>query len=176
MITAAGVQPRAVGRESWPVTTDVMAYAMEELTVRKSTGLISMLVLGAALSVPATAAQAAPAAPASVSAAASCHGLIASANSLNNKAISASGARSYKKAAKYNHATEGKIVNALAACRHARHRAEIRHALDAARNDVQGAEHHNKRAYIEHDRRAGQAALHDEYDVKSDLRKALRYS
>ncbi|MFI5521606.1 hypothetical protein [Streptomyces platensis] len=155
------------------MTTDVMAHAMEELTVRKSTGLISMLVLGAALTVPATAAQAAPA---SVSAAASCHGLIASANSLNNKAISASGARSYKKAAKYNHATEGKIANALAACRHARHREEIRHALDGARNGVEGAEHHNKRAYIEHDRRAGQVALNDEYDVQRYLRKALQYS
>ncbi|WP_327154808.1 hypothetical protein OHU45_11810 [Streptomyces tubercidicus] len=146
--------------------------------MRKSTGMISTLVLGAALSVPVTAAQAAPAAPAaaSVSAAASCHGLIAKAYSLNNKAISASGARSYQKAAGYNHLTRGKIVNAEYACRHAHHADRIRGALDGARNGTEGAEHHNKRAYIEHDRRAGRAALNDEYDVKNDLRKALHYS
>ncbi|MGW8973365.1 hypothetical protein [Streptomyces platensis] len=147
--------------------------------MRKSTGMISTLVLGAALSLPVTAAQAAPAAPAAASvsaAAASCHGLITQAYSLNNKAISASRAGSYKTAAKRNHATEGKIVNALGACRHARHRSEIRRALDAARNDIQGAEHHNKKAYIEHDRRAGRAALNDEYDAQRRLRDAAHYS
>ncbi|GFE14396.1 hypothetical protein Sgleb_24430 [Streptomyces glebosus] len=147
--------------------------------MRTSTGLISTLLLGAALSLPVTAAQAAPAAPAaaSVSAAvASCHGLITKAYSLNSRAISASRAGSFKKAAKRNHATEGKIVNALAACRHARHRAEIRHTLDAARNDIQGAEDQNKRAYIEHDRRYGRAALNDEYDAQRRLRDAAHYS
>ncbi|MGW2416106.1 hypothetical protein ACWCV5_28600 [Streptomyces tubercidicus] len=146
--------------------------------MRKSTGMISTLVLGAALSVPVAAAQAAPAAPAapSVSAAASCHGLIAKSYSLNNKAISASGARSYKKAAGYNHSTRGKIVDAKYACRHAHHADRIRAALDGAHNGTEGAEHHNKQAYIEHDRRAGRAALNDEYDVKNDLRKALHYS
>ncbi|MCF3143725.1 hypothetical protein [Streptomyces platensis] len=143
--------------------------------MRTSTGLISTLVLGTALSLPVTAAQAAPAAPASA-AVSSCHGLITKAYSLNGKAISASRAGSFKKAAKRNHATEGKIVNALAACRHARHRAEIRHALDAARNDIQGAEHHNKKAYVEHDRRYGRAALNDEYDAQRRLRDAAHYS
>ncbi|MGW3010240.1 hypothetical protein ACWC9R_15600 [Streptomyces sp. NPDC001219] len=142
--------------------------------MRTSTGLISTLVLGAALSLPVTAAHAAPAAPAApASAAASCHGLIAKAYSLNDKAISADRGRSYKKAAKYNHAVQGEIVNAKGACRHARHRDEIRGALDGAAGGTEAAEHHNKKAYIEHDRRAGQAALNAEYDVKSDLRKAL---
>lgn len=144
--------------------------------MRTSTGLISTLVLGAALSLPVIAAHAAPAEASVSAAAASCHGLITDAYSLNNKAISASRAGSYKKAAKRNHATEGKIVNALGACRHARHRAEIRRALDAARNDIQGAEHHNKKAYIEHDRRAGRAALNDEYDAQRRLRDAAHYS
>ncbi|AZS74112.1 hypothetical protein DDE74_26995 [Streptomyces lydicus] len=140
--------------------------------------MISTLVLGAALGVPVTAAHAAPAAPhaAAVSAAASCHGLIVKANSLNEKAISADRGRSYKKAAKYNHSAQGKIVNAKGACRHARHAERIRRALDGAANGTEAAEYHNKKAYIEHDRRAGQAALNDEYDVKSDLRKALHYS
>ncbi|MFC9880054.1 hypothetical protein ACFVJW_10730 [Streptomyces libani] len=51
-----------------------------------------------------------------------------------------------------------------------------------------GAEYHNKKAYIEkkayigkktyieHDRRAGRAALNEEYDVRRRLRKALHYS
>ncbi|MFE1175593.1 hypothetical protein [Streptomyces sp. NPDC058773] len=144
--------------------------------MRTSTGLISTLVLGAALSLSATAAQAAPAGPAaaSVSASASCKGLIASANSLNDKAISADGGRHYKKAAKYNHATQGKIVNAKAACRHARHAAEIRHRLDAAGEATEAAEYHNKKAYIEHDRQAGREALHDGYEVEEQLHKAIK--
>lgn len=144
--------------------------------MRTSTGLISTLVLGAALSLPVTAAQAAPAAPASVSAAASCHGLIASANSLNNKAISVSRGRGYKKAAKVNHATEGKIANAIWACRHAREPRVIRTILHSAEQGTRSAEHFNKKAYIEHDRRAGKAALDSEYDVRRYLYKALRYS
>ncbi|MCX4636233.1 hypothetical protein HEP86_27330 [Streptomyces sp. RPA4-5] len=61
-------------------------------------------------------------------------------------------------------------------CGHARHRAEIRHALDAARNHIQGAEHHNKKACIEHDRPYGRAALNGEYDAQRRLRDAARYS
>ncbi|MGY5135857.1 hypothetical protein ACWGJW_26290 [Streptomyces nigrescens] len=65
---------------------------------------------------------------------------------------------------------------------HARHTEEIRGALDGAANGAEVAEYHNKKAYIEnktyieHDRRAGRAALNEEYDVRRRLRKALHYS
>ncbi|MGY5076924.1 hypothetical protein ACWIGX_07570 [Streptomyces nigrescens] len=67
-------------------------------------------------------------------------------------------------------------------------RGEIRGALDGAANGTEAAEYHNKKAYIEkkayigkktyieHDRRAGRAALNEEYDVRRRLRKALHYS
>ncbi|MCW7990775.1 hypothetical protein XF35_37350 [Streptomyces platensis subsp. clarensis] len=65
---------------------------------------------------------------------------------------------------------------------HARPAEEIRGALDGAANGTEAAEYHNKKAYIgkktyiEHDRRAGRAALNEEYDVRRRLRKALHYS
>ncbi len=65
---------------------------------------------------------------------------------------------------------------------HARPAEEIGGALDDAANGTEAAEYHNKKAYIgkkayiEHDRRAGRAALNEEYDVRRRLRKALHYS
>ncbi|GAA5614818.1 hypothetical protein CP981_26320 [Streptomyces platensis] len=157
------------------MTTDVMAYVMEELTVRKSTGLISVLVLGAALSVPATAAQAAPAA-ASVSTASACHGLIVKGNSRNNKAISASEARSYKKAEKYNHSARGKLVNALNECKSAHDARVLRRIVRDAATLIEDAEHLNRKAYVEHDRGAGKRALYNEYDAQRKLHDAIKRS
>ncbi|MFE6740623.1 hypothetical protein [Streptomyces tubercidicus] len=143
--------------------------------MRKSTGMISALVLGAALSVPAGAAQAAPAA-APVSAASLCHSLIVKGNSLNNKAISASEARSYKKAGKYNRSARGKLVNALTACKSAHHATVLRRIVDAAATLIEDAEDLNRKAYVKHDRGAGKGALHNEYDAQRKLHDAIKRS
>ncbi|WP_328384662.1 hypothetical protein OHS81_11225 [Streptomyces sp. NBC_00400] len=143
--------------------------------MRKTTGLLSVLVLGAAVAGPVASAHAAPA-TASVSAAASCHSLVVKADSANGKALSADGAHSYKKAIGYNEATQKYAVQAQGACRHARHAEEIRDALRAARQGARRAELNNKRAYYEHDPRAGRAAFNDEEDVKMRMRTALRHT
>lgn len=143
--------------------------------MRKTTGLISTLVLGAALSVPAAAAQAAPAA-ASVSTASACHSLIVKGNSLNNKAISASEARSYKKAEKYNHSARGKLVNALNACKSAHDARVLRRIVHDAATIIENAENLNRKAYVEHDRRAGKRALYNEYDAQRTLHDAIKRS
>lgn len=141
--------------------------------MRKSTGLLSVLVLGAAVAGPVASAHAAPA---TASAASTCHRLVVKANASNNKALSADDRHSYKKAIGHNKATQKYTVQAERACRHARHAAEIRRALDGARDGAQEAEYQNKRAYVEHDSRAGRAAAHAELNVKSRLRTALHYS
>ncbi|MER0482608.1 hypothetical protein ABR737_30455 [Streptomyces sp. Edi2] len=143
--------------------------------MRRTTGLLSVLVLGAAVAGPVASAHAAPA-TASVSAAASCHSLVVKANSANNKALSADGAHSYKKAIGHNKATQKYAVQAQGACRHARHAEEIRDALRGAEQGARRAELDNKRAYYEHDPRAGRAAFNDEEDVKMRMRNALRYT
>ncbi|MFF8783711.1 hypothetical protein [Streptomyces sp. NPDC015125] len=150
--------------------------------MRKSTGLLSVLVLGVAVAGPVASAHAAPAtapattpATAPVSAASACHGLVVKTNSANNKALSADGARSYKKAIGYNQATQKYAVQAQGACRHARHAEEIRDALRAAQQGAVRAELDNKRAYYEHDPRAGRAAIGDEEEAKMRMRNALRY-
>ncbi|WP_327704871.1 hypothetical protein [Streptomyces decoyicus] len=141
--------------------------------MRKTTGLLSVLVLGAAVAGPVASAHAAPA---TASAASACHRLVIKANASNNKALSADNSHSYKKAIGHNKATQKYLVQATRACRHARHAAEIRRALDGARGGVETAEHHNKRAYAEHDSRAGRAAAHAERDAKARLRIALHHS
>ncbi|WP_158713030.1 hypothetical protein [Streptomyces sp. NRRL S-1813] len=143
--------------------------------MRNTTGLLSVLVLGAAVAGPVASAHAAPA-TASASAASACHRLVVKANASNNKALSADNRHSYKKAIGHNKATQKYVVQAKGACRRARHAAEIRHALDGAGDGVEAAEHHNKRAYAEHDSRAGRAAAHAERNVKARLRIALHYS
>ncbi|WP_328548050.1 hypothetical protein [Streptomyces platensis] len=143
--------------------------------MRKSTGMISTLVLGAALSVPAAAAQAAPAA-ASVSTASACHSLIVKGNSLNDKAISASEARSYRKAEKYNHSARGKLVNALNECKSAHDARVLRRIVHDAATTIENAEILNRRAYVEHDRGAGKGALHNEYDAQRTLHEAIKSS
>ncbi|MDT0455197.1 hypothetical protein RM550_05510 [Streptomyces sp. DSM 41527] len=137
--------------------------------MRKTTGLLSVLVLGAAVAGPVASAHAAPAA------AASCHSLVVKANSANGKALSADGAHSYKKAIGYNQATQKYAVQGQGACRHARHAEEIRDALRGAQQGARRAELNNKRAYYEHDPRAGRAAFNDEEDVKVRMRNALRH-
>ncbi|MET7796983.1 hypothetical protein [Streptomyces decoyicus] len=141
--------------------------------MRKTTGLLSVLVLGAAVAGPVASAHAAPG---TTSAASACHRLVVKANASNNKALSADNSHSYKKAIGHNKATQKYVVQAKGACRHARHAAEIRRALDGARDGAQAAELHNKRAYVEHDSRAGRAAADAERHVKSRLRSALHYS
>ncbi|MEW1752675.1 hypothetical protein ACIQU1_13910 [Streptomyces angustmyceticus] len=141
--------------------------------MRRTTGLLSVLVLGAAVAGPVASAHAAPA---PVSAAASCHSLVAKTNSANNKALSADRSRGYKKAIGHNRSTQKYAVQAEAACRHKHHADRIRRALDGARNGAEAAELHNKRAYVEHDARAGRAAFHEEEDVKMRLREALHYA
>ncbi|MEJ8650563.1 hypothetical protein WKI65_21285 [Streptomyces sp. MS1.AVA.3] len=135
--------------------------------------MLSVLMLGAAVAGPVASAHAAPA---TASAASVCHRLVVKANSSNNKALSADNRHSYKKAIGHNKATQKYVVQAKRACRHARHAAEIRRALDGAQDGARTAEHHNKRAYAEHDSRAGRAAAHAERNVKARLRIALRYS
>ncbi|MGI5260187.1 hypothetical protein [Streptomyces angustmyceticus] len=142
--------------------------------MRKTTGLLSVLVLGAAVAGPVASAQAAPA-PAQVSAAASCHSLVVKTNAANDKALSADRAHSYKKAIGHNKATQKYAVQGKGACGHTRHAAEIRDALHAAQQGARRAELNNKRAHAEHDARAGRAAFHDEEEVKMRLRDALRH-
>ncbi|MEV5125152.1 hypothetical protein AB0K49_20555 [Streptomyces decoyicus] len=141
--------------------------------MRKTTGLLSVLVLGAAVAGPVASAHAAPA---TASAASACHRLVVKVNSSNNKALSADNSHSYKKASGHNKATQKYADQAKAACRRARHAAEIRRSLTGAQDGAQAAERYNKRAYIEHDSRAGRAAADAERDVKARLRVALRYS
>ncbi|WP_326618493.1 hypothetical protein OG863_14165 [Streptomyces decoyicus] len=141
--------------------------------MRKTTGLLSVLVLGAAVAGPVASAHAAPA---TASAASACHRLVIKANSSNNKALSADNRHSYKKAIGHNKATQKYADQAKAACRRARHAAEIRRSLDGAQDGAQAAEHYNKRAYVEHDSRAGRAAADAERNVKARLRIALHYS
>ncbi|MCL7492677.1 MULTISPECIES: hypothetical protein [Streptomyces] len=141
--------------------------------MRKTTGLLSVLVLGAAVAGPVASAHAAPA---TASAASACHRLVVKANSSNNKALSADNRHSYKKAIGHNKATQKYADQAKAACRRARHAAEIRRSLDGAQDGAQAAEHYNKRAYVEHDSRAGRAAADAERNVKARLRIALHYS
>ncbi|MEU9483650.1 hypothetical protein AB0D83_08260 [Streptomyces decoyicus] len=141
--------------------------------MRKTTGLLSVLVLGAAVAGPVASAHAAPA---TASAASACHRLVVKVNSSNNKALSADNSHSYKKAIGHNKATQKYADQAKAACRRARHAAEIRRSLKGAQDGAQAAERYNKRAYIEHDSRAGRAAADAERDVKARLRVALRYS
>lgn len=141
--------------------------------MRKATGLLSVLVLGAAVAGPVASAHAAPA---TASAASACHRLVVKANSSNNKALSADNRHSYKKAIGHNKATQKYADQAKAACRRARHAAEIRRSLDGAQDGAQAAEHYNKRAYVEHDSRAGRAAADAERNVKARLRIALHYS
>ncbi|MGW7246543.1 hypothetical protein [Streptomyces decoyicus] len=141
--------------------------------MRKTTGLLSVLVLGAAVAGPVASAHAAPA---TASAASACHRLVVKANSSNNKALSADNRHSYKKAIGHNKATQKYADQAKGACRRARHAAEIRRSLDGAQDGAQAAEHYNKRAYVEHDSRAGRAAADAERNVKARLRIALHYS
>ncbi|WP_406219975.1 hypothetical protein [Streptomyces decoyicus] len=141
--------------------------------MRKTTGLLSVLVLGAAVAGPVASAHAAPA---TASAASACHRLVVKANSSNNKALSADNRHSYKKAIGHNKATQKYADQAKAACRRARHAAEIRRSLDGAQDGAQAAEHYNKRAYVEHDSRAGRAAADAERNAKARLRIALHYS
>ena len=99
--------------------------------MRKTTGLLSVLVLGAAVAGPVASAHAAPA---TASAASACHRLVVKANSSNNKALSADDRHSYKKAIGHNKATQKYADQAKAACRRARHAAEIRRSLDGAQD------------------------------------------
>lgn len=82
--------------------------------MRKTTGLLSVLVLGAAVAGPVASAHAAPA---TASAASACHRLVIKANASNNKALSADNSHSYKKAIGHNKATQKYLVQATRACR-----------------------------------------------------------
>ncbi|WP_431043133.1 hypothetical protein ACQUSR_15405 [Streptomyces sp. P1-3] len=137
--------------------------------MRKTTGLVSMLVLAGALSVPVASAHAA-------SIPSDCRAKIKAASGLNDKALDASVGRKYLKAADYNKSTWKKITDAKAICRLGHDPRYVMDRLTVAYDSAREARDHNLNAHYHHKPTERTRAINAEERAKDQLKRAYGHA